>query len=812
MGDQAQRFTQELQALYAAAGSPRYSEIVAHGARQVRPVLFRDATLSDWLTKGSVPSSAGVFAALTELLEHLASQRPGHVRRSGAEWERLRAAARAVRNAGRADRRADQTPSGDTQTAAIPGIPIGQCDPLDLEVHPAGDRPGRDTAGALPGYVPRAHDEQLAAVVAEAAAGRSAMAVLIGSSSTGKTRACWEAVQPLAQAEPGWHLWHPYDPTRADAALVGLAAVGPRTVVWLNEAQHYLGAGERLAAAVHALLTDPDRAPVLVLGTLWPEYDVEYATRPASGSPDQYARVRELLAGRRIWVPDTFDAEALTTAQGLAEGGDRLLTAVLGHRHEGRIAQHLAGAPELLARYHGASAGARALVQVAADARRLGVGLHLPLAFLADAVPDYLDPDTYDVLADDWLARALDELARPVHGNFAPLRRVRERPEHPAPGSASTGPRATFPAGPLYRLADYLEQHGRRERRLVCPPASFWHAACIHLTGPDDLRHLAVAAQNRFRQHWAERLYRRAADAGDAEALYELAWTRHQAGDQAGAEDLYRRAADAGSGQALVELVRTRKRAGDQAGAEEAFRRAADIGDAEALCGLARMRHQAGDQAGAEDLLRRAMDTGSSRALAQLAWMWHRAGDQAGVESLLRRAADAGDAGALFELAHMREWIGDQAAAEDLYWRAADAGAPHALLALASMRWWAGDDAGADDLVWRSAAAGNTDGLIRLAFSWEVAGNLAGAEDLYRHIADTGETRGLTHLGRMREEAGDDAGAEELYQCAADAGDTDGVVHLADMRAAAGDQAGAEDLLRYGLEADGTPAAPWSWS
>jgi hypothetical protein len=45
-------------------------------------------------------------------------------------------------------------------------------------------------------------------------------------------------------------------------------------VVWLNEAQHYFGdraAGERIAAAVHHLLVSSERAPVLVLGTLWPD-------------------------------------------------------------------------------------------------------------------------------------------------------------------------------------------------------------------------------------------------------------------------------------------------------------------------------------------------------------------------------------------------------------------------------------------------------------------------------------------------------------------------------------------------------------
>ncbi|MFJ9329612.1 hypothetical protein ACIRPN_33365 [Streptomyces sp. NPDC101230] len=60
--------------------------------------------------------------------------------------------------------------------------------------------------------------------------------------------------------------------------------VEPRTVVWLNEAQHYLGdreAGERIAAALHHLFVAPERGPVLVLETLWPEYAKEYTTLPA---------------------------------------------------------------------------------------------------------------------------------------------------------------------------------------------------------------------------------------------------------------------------------------------------------------------------------------------------------------------------------------------------------------------------------------------------------------------------------------------------------------------------------------------------
>jgi len=156
------------------------------------------------------------------------------------------------------------------------GMPLAQVtDPFVLEVHrPV--RPEDAPAGlpVLPAYVPREHDAVLGQVVAAAAGGRSQIAVLVGGSSTGKTRACWEALAPLRDQDPPWRLWHPIDPSRPDAALQELKGVGPRTVIWLNEAQFYFdtaeaGLGEKVAAGLRELLRDPGR-PVLVLATMWP--------------------------------------------------------------------------------------------------------------------------------------------------------------------------------------------------------------------------------------------------------------------------------------------------------------------------------------------------------------------------------------------------------------------------------------------------------------------------------------------------------------------------------------------------------------
>ncbi|WP_189956787.1 hypothetical protein [Streptomyces alanosinicus] len=134
--------------------------------------------------------------------------------------------------------------------------------------------------------------------------------------------------------------------------------MAPRTVVWLNEAQHHLGhpqTGERIAAALHTLLTHAHHGPVLVPGTLWPEYADSCTVLPGSQEPDLHSRVRELLTGRTFTVSDAFDEEALHAAYDLARGGDRFMADALTRAHaHGRVTQDLAGAPELLRRYeHG---------------------------------------------------------------------------------------------------------------------------------------------------------------------------------------------------------------------------------------------------------------------------------------------------------------------------------------------------------------------------------------------------------------------------------------------------------------------------
>src|ERR1700733_7486559 len=93
-------------------------------------------------------------------------------------------------------------------------------DPFDLEVaRPYTRGPMPPGTGELPRYVHRGHDGRLDKVVQAAVAGTSGMAVLVGQTWTGKTRACWEALRWLRDSGQGWSLCHPVDPSPAEALL-----------------------------------------------------------------------------------------------------------------------------------------------------------------------------------------------------------------------------------------------------------------------------------------------------------------------------------------------------------------------------------------------------------------------------------------------------------------------------------------------------------------------------------------------------------------------------------------------------------------
>ena len=316
----------------------------------------------------------------------------------------------------------------------VAGRPLEEVtDPFVLEVHrPVQPEDAPPGLPVLPPYVPREHDQVLGQVVRAAADGRSGIAVLVGGSSTGKTRACWEALALLRDQDPPWRLWHPIDPSRPDAALRRAAGhraadrgVAERGPVLPRPGRGRAGrAGRRRAAGAAAR---PRPGPGAGAGHLWPEFWDALTARPAGGE-DRHAQARELLAGHDITVPAAFTPAQMSQ---LARAADARMVLAARSAPDGEVIQFLAGAPELLARYRNAPPAAAALIDAAMDARRLGMGAGLPQAFLEAAAPGYLTDAEWDALGEDWLEQALAYTAVPCKGARGPLTRIRPRPARP---------------------------------------------------------------------------------------------------------------------------------------------------------------------------------------------------------------------------------------------------------------------------------------------------------------------------------------------------------------------------------------------
>jgi hypothetical protein len=680
------------------------------------------------------------------------------------------------------------------------GLPLDQLDPVQhLQVHQAieVDRrtPSTDGPEQLPRYVRRAHDGRLQYEVAQAVAGQSRLVVLVGDSSTGKSRALWEAATRLPA---GWLVWRPSD--RADL-LQGLRSQHQlsHTVLWLNELERYLlpngqpDPGGRAASALMSLMHEAGRGPVLVLGTLWHSHHTTLAQRPSdSQQHDPHQQARTLLDGCTLTVAECFTPEDLSTLQGLAADDPRLAEALANGGS--RITQHLAGARELVARYEQASPEVRAVLDAAADARRLGHGELLPEVFLRAAASSYLHLDYWRTQTSQWrqtwFERAVHVTDQACRGIPGPLTQ-----EVAPPGQPNC-------VEPLYRLADYLQAHTAHTRRGACPPTGFWGAAAEHVTEPAVLMSLARAAHQRQRLQIADRLYQAAVQYyGHNDALYDLALLREEVGDQDGADGYALRSVRHGSGRAVSEVAEMREDTDDWRGAERLYVKAAQVGDTWALCRLAQLRREAGDWAEAEHYAQQAAALGDTRALRELVTQTD---DLGSAERFALMAADQGDTLALRTLARQYEAT-DPKEADRLYRSAGDRADGEALRRLATMRQQSGDGSGAQRLYHEAADLGDTEAMRTLALRYNEAGDVQAADRMYRRAAEHGDMLALGILALRRERAGDREGAERCAREAAGQGAKDAVWLFVQEREMGGDPRGAEDYAqRCAREGDAT--------
>jgi TPR repeat protein len=811
-------------------------------------------TIYEWINGQHLPENTDQFLAVVHACMRAAGERQadlGGLPGDDEAWRRLLAAAAGNATWGKA---------------------IGEWDPIRLGVHRA------IGGGELPAYVARDHDALLRAVLDPGSAANR-LIVLRGGSSTGKSRAAFEAVRARV---PTWPVDYPPSEVATLARLS--AGIRPQTVLWLDELRDYAEtrAGRSALARIADLLDGEDQ--VIVLATLWPQFWRLYVDRPEGepGTTDTYAVVRRLLlplpcltdmrpgdidpsAGGVLDVPEKFGRPDLDRAAVLVrENGDAALSeaieAAAAAGADGEITQYLAGVPDLLDHYEGPGADpyGHAVVTAAMDASRTGFTGVYPASLLTTAAEGYLTDRQRAAAAPDWRDRALSYASRELRGAVCAL-----DPIPPEQGDGVAG----------YRLADYLDQHGRRERRARVLPSTLWEALASHYSAAEDRIRLALIAEARGLYRLAAQLATAPLESGMPDAMELIARQCERAGAVEAAigwyrkgleirpgspmiglplarllkransaeeasrlrsesratffsmlatlEDEQRRRAEAGNSESMIAMGRRSREQGRDDQAADWYRRAAESGEPEGTWELADLMEQRGQVDGAATILRADGETGNPETMVRLIRLLHRLGRYEEASPWIRRCVDSGgDVPTLIGIVATslaERGDGDEEDKERGYRAAAEAGDPEAMWSLAE--YLTSTDQLGEAIGWfqRSAEEGPV-GVENLVRRLEELGCAEAAEAPLRKLAAKGDIQAMKQLAEFLERADRNDEAESicrtLLQIGAEAtrglfGNSAGIARLADFLTRTGRGAEGDQVRKFGITPGGATAGPW---
>ncbi|GAA2283858.1 hypothetical protein GCM10010234_22580 [Streptomyces hawaiiensis] len=247
-------------------------------------------------------------------------------------------------------------------------------DPIAVGVHPAETIERDGEVDRVPAYVTRDIEPHL-----HGALRRGGFVLLVGESTSGKTRAAFEAIRLL---HPDHHFVAPSTREAVAVLLDGWEAVD-RCVVWLDDLERFLGTGGLTTSVLHRLLSS-DRY-VLVLATMRShEYDCyrDRAETEVSGvAQEVWRQGRAVLRQAQVVPVERRWSDTERERAGAVATDSRLVRALAGDERFG-VAELLAAGPELAEAWqHGWVPGQHprgaALVAAAVDARR--AGYHRPL-------------------------------------------------------------------------------------------------------------------------------------------------------------------------------------------------------------------------------------------------------------------------------------------------------------------------------------------------------------------------------------------------------------------------------------------------
>ncbi|MFD6104424.1 tetratricopeptide repeat protein, partial [Nocardia salmonicida] len=470
-------------------------------------------------------------------------------------------------------------------------------------------------------YVPRTVDQDIDRSLAD-----RRMLLVVGPSKSGKTRTLFEAIlRTLPEARllipERRQLWAVLENPQFHS--------GDETVVvWLDDLHDFLTAERPLTPAMLAhLFARP--AGTVVAATL--RSDALDTIGEASG-----AYIRDI---RSILIQANTIRLASTSKDPDEQAAAAAAYPSLDLTRHG-LAEMLASAPELLDLYERSERTDRPLhviLRAAVDWARIGR-------------PDPIPEPTLVRLASGAAADLYPELEIGEESIVAAIAAARTPLENGCVAALST----TAPTPPVraYRVFDYLvasddSTEGGRKRRPI--PESFWHAA-TQGADPGILTIVGKNADIRRAQTARDMLWRRAADRGEPEAMYQLGILLMVLGDDKAANSLLAGAAGLGHLEAINQFAYNLMENEDYNNAAKWFARAADAGHPDSMCGLAVLVHEA-DAAVAETLLRSAAESGHPIAMRCLGMLLRNQGKTSEAIDQLQRAACGGDIDGMILLA-----------------------------------------------------------------------------------------------------------------------------------------------------------------
>lgn len=525
-----EQFASLLQEELKGLGSPTLVQIVEAG-RARRSAPLNKSSVSEWRRGKSLPETTELLESLLCALDRISGVR-GRVDRE--VWLRAYAAAQ----------RETPVPS------LTHPLTVRDAGALELGVHRAQSLAGMTL---VPSYIPRDLDGQVRGALSRLI-GEGGMLLLTGDSAVGKTRT---AHQAMLDTVPDHVLLAPESSThleRSIASAIDHASSGIPTLLWLNDAERFLGP-QGLGMQEFRTLRS---ARVVIVATMRDSFRLRLVRERVSVD---ILNLAEEIHLERIWSPD----ELARTRKSLETERDPRVAEALRAAREHGVAEYLAAGPQLwrelqeAPRVHGHPRGA-ALVHAAIDLARAGISSPISLQDLTDLHEEYLPGSNKSLISPESLDEALTWATEPRYGVTRHL----------------------LPASGGWHAFDFLVDAQLRREQSPPLPDRTWDAALAIATEDHHHHDVALAAFANDRPDIGDRALVPLAKKGNAVAMRSLG-VLHRRADPKQARKWLKRAINAGDVVAMRLLGNQHVFQNEWDKGVKWYRRAAKAGDAESV-------------------------------------------------------------------------------------------------------------------------------------------------------------------------------------------------------------------------------------